>query len=163
MATKEYRRISSMLSGLTVSVPIALMTGARIAEIEKRAATEPALASLHKELREKLRAVTRPEDHQQMAQAYEAYAEASFWLEMADRGVSLDRTPGTGRLNQKRPDFVHRHKNGGDIYFEVKALEIADPLNRHNNIAYEALEKAAELDERARALTCPTSVVRFDC
>ncbi len=85
-----------------------------------------------------------------MAQAYEAYAEASFCLVMADRGVQLERTPGTGKLNQKRPDFVHHHGNG-DIYFEVKALEIAAPIARHKEIAHQALEIAADLDQRARA------------
>ncbi|HEX2841357.1 hypothetical protein [Hyphomicrobium sp.] len=71
-----------------------------------------------------------------MAQAYEAYAEASFWLEMADRGVKLERNPGTGVDSQQRPDFVHHHA-GGDLYFEVKALEIADPMQRHKASAYE--------------------------
>jgi hypothetical protein len=146
---EEFHRISQMLSGLTVSVPIALMTATRIDEIEQRSASEPTLASLNSELRKKLKAVKGQEDHTQMAQAYEAYSEASFWLEMANRGVRLDRTPGPGQLNQKRPDFVHAHK-AGNIYFEVKALEIANPQARHNEIAHDALEKAAELDGGAR-------------
>jgi hypothetical protein len=146
---EEFHRISQMLAGLTVSVPIALMTASRIDEIEQKAASEPTLASLNNELRKKLKAVKGPQDHTQMGQAYEAYSEASFWLEMADRGVRLERTPGTGQMDQKRPDFVHAH-SAGNIYFEVKALEIADPLTRHNEIAHDALEKAAELDGRAR-------------
>lgn len=150
LAANEYKRIATLLSGLTISVPISLMTAARIDAIEGVAVSEPALASLHKALRDKLRAVKGPEDHHKMAQAYEAYAEASFWLEMADRGIPLARTPGTGQANQKRPDFVHHHKDG-DIFFEVKALEIADPLTRHKKMALDALEKAAELDGRARA------------
>lgn len=149
MAVQEYKRIAQMLSGMTVSVPMALMTKRRIEEIENRATIEPTLATLHKELKSKLKAVRRPEDHPQMAQAYEAYAEATFWLEMLDRGVRLDRTPGTGQNSQQRPDFVHHHQQG-DIYFEVKALEVADPLARHKEIAYISLEAAADLDERAR-------------
>jgi hypothetical protein len=146
---EEFLRVSQMLSGLTVSVPIALMTASRIDEIEQRSASEPTLASLNNELRKMLKAVNGPQDHTQMGQAYETYSEASFWLEMADRGVRLDRTPGTGQMNQKRPDFVHSHSSG-NVYFEVKALEIADPLARHDEIAHEALESAAELDARAR-------------
>jgi hypothetical protein len=38
---EEFHRISQMLAGLTVSVPIALMTASRIDEIEQRAASEP--------------------------------------------------------------------------------------------------------------------------
>lgn len=146
---QEFLRAAQMLSGLTVTMPMALMTGERVDEIEKRAPTDATLTALNEELRKKLKAVTRPEDYTQMGQAYEAYAEASFWLAMADRGVNLERTPGTGQLNQKRPDFVHHHK-AGDIYFEVKALEIAAPLTRHKELAHEALENAADIEERAR-------------
>ena len=146
---EEFRRISQMLANLTVLIPIALMTASRIDEIQTRSASEPTLASLNNELRKKLKAVQGPQDHTPMAQAYEAYAEASFWLEMADRGVRLDRTPGTGQLKQKRPDFVHVHP-AGNVYFEVKALEIADPTTRRNQIACDALDSAADLDARAR-------------
>lgn len=138
-----------MLSGLTASIPMALITERRLREIQARALAEPTLATLLTVLRKSLKAVERPEDHGAMAQAYEAYAEASFWLEMADRGVKLERTPGTGGDNQQRPDFVHHHA-GGDLYFEVKALEIADPMQRHKASAYEALDKAADLSERAK-------------
>ncbi|SDT42377.1 hypothetical protein [Bradyrhizobium canariense] len=147
--SQEFLRISQMLTNLTVSIPIALITASRIDEIETRSANEPTLASLNNELRKKLKAVQGPQDHTSMAQAYEVYAEACFWLEMADRGVRLDRTPGTGQLNQKRPDFVHAHP-AGHVYFEVKALEIADPSTRHNQIAYDALDSTADLDARAR-------------
>ncbi|MGY3621795.1 hypothetical protein [Bradyrhizobium sp. USDA 10063] len=95
--SQEFLRISQMLANLTVSIPIALMTASRIDEIETRSAGEPRLSSLNNELRKKLKAVHGPQDHTPMAQAYEAYAEASFWLEMADRGVRLDRTAGTGQ------------------------------------------------------------------
>ena len=147
--TKEFQRVSQMLSGLTLSIPVALMTAERICEIEEGAQHHPELAELEKELQKKLTAVKFPEDHTVMAQAYEAYSEASFWLEMANREVLLRRTPGTGQMNQQRPDFVHEHASG-NIYFEVKALEIADPIVRHKELAYEALANAADLDERAR-------------
>jgi hypothetical protein len=109
---QEFLRVSQMLANLTVSVPIALMTASRIDEIEKRSAGEPARASLNSKLRNKLKAVKGPQDHTPMGQAYEAYSEASSWLEMADRGVRLERTLGTGQKNQKRPDFVHQHASG---------------------------------------------------
>ncbi|HHX90063.1 hypothetical protein ACFPLB_08005 [Aquamicrobium segne] len=149
-AAQEFLRVAQMVSDLTVSVPIALISKERISEIEQRAPSDPTIGALNAELRKKLKAIARPEDYTQMAQAYEAYAEASFCLVMADRGVQLERTPGTGKLNQKRPDFVHHHGNG-DIYFEVKALEIAAPIARHKEIAHQALEIAADLDQRARA------------
>lgn len=147
--TDEFNRIRTMLTGLTVSVPIMIMDVARIEAIEHAANQDTTLASLRRELHAKLRAVNRPEDHMQMAQAYEAYSEASFYLEMKTRNVTLDRTPGTGEHGEKRPDFRHSYV-AGSIYFEVKALEIADPLSRHKEIAYEALEIATDLDVRAR-------------
>jgi hypothetical protein len=147
--TDEFNRVRTMLSRLTVSFPIMIMDAARIEAIQQAANQDTTLASLRRELLAKLRAITRPEDHGQMAQAYEAYSEASFYLEMKARNVTLERTPGTGEHGEKRPDFRHSHATGS-IYFEVKALEIADPLSRHKEIAYEALEIAADLDMRAR-------------
>lgn len=118
-------------------------------KIEARSAGEPTLESLNNELRKRLKAVQGPQDHTPMAQTYEAYVEASFWLEMADRGVRLDRTPGTGQLNQKRR--FRPRSSGGTRVLEVKAFEIADPSTRHDQIAYDALDSAADLDARARA------------
>jgi len=139
-----------MLSGLTVSLPIMLMTSERIEQIERDAANDATLAALDKELGKKLKAVEGPEDHVQMGQAYEAYAEAILYIEMKRRGFALTRTQGTGGHSAKRPDFTHTHQNGKPLYFEVKALEIVDPIPRHPAIAEEGLEKAADLDERAR-------------
>lgn len=145
----EFVRVSQLLSGLTVSVPIMMMTREQVERINLDAASDATLAALDRELRAKLKAVTGPEDHVQMAQAYEAYSEASFYLAMKDRGVVLERTPGTGGHQAKRPDFRYPHPDG-NLYFEVKALEIAEPLRRHKEIGHEALEIAAELDGRAR-------------
>jgi hypothetical protein len=126
-----------------------MMHVARVEEIEYVAKQDHTLESLGRELHTKLCAVNDPEDHVQMAQAYEAYSEASFYLEMKSRNVTLERAHGTGKHGVKRPDFRHSHASGS-IYFEVKALEIAEPLSRHKKIAYEALEIAADLDVRAR-------------
>jgi hypothetical protein len=145
----EFIRVSQLLSGLTISVPITMMTRDEVERIVADAAADTTLSSLDRELRAKLKAVTAPEDHVQMAQAYEAYSEASFYLAMKDRGVVLERTPGTGGHKAKRPDFRYSH-GAGELYFEVKALEIAEPLRRHKEIGHEALEAAAELDGRAR-------------
>lgn len=138
-----------MLSGLTFSIPVSLMTLAKIEEIEAAAVNDPVLASLVKELHDKLKAVTRPEDYERMAQCYEAYSEIAFYRAATGRGVPLSRTPGTGKQNQKRPDFVHQ-RHGGDLYFEIKALEIADSLFRHKELAERALDNAADLAERAK-------------
>ncbi len=148
-STDEFIRVSQLLSGLTVSVPIMVMTRELVERITLAAAADPTLASLDRELRAKLKSVNGPDDHVQMAQAYEAYSEASFYLAMKDRGVALERTPGTGGHQAKRPDFRYAHV-AGHLYFEVKSLEIADPRRRHKEIGHEALEIAAELDGRAR-------------
>ncbi len=145
----EFARVASMLSGLTVSVPIMLMVRGQIERIETDATTDQTLAALERELRAKMKSIKAPEDHVRMAQAYEAYSEASFYLSMKDRHMSLERTPGTGQHKEKRPDFRHQHASG-HLYFEVKALEIAEPMVRHKKIAHEALEVAAELAGRAR-------------
>jgi hypothetical protein len=145
----EFIRVSRLLSGLTVSVPIMMMAREEVERIARDAAADPTLASLDGELREKLQAVIAPEDHVQMAQAYEVYSEASFYLAMKDRGIVLERTPGTGGYKAKRPDFRHAHASG-HLYFEVKALEITEPQRRHEEIGHEALEIAAGLEERAR-------------
>ncbi len=149
-SSDEFKRISTMLSGLTVSYPIMLMTRERIEQIEMDAANDATLTALERELGRKLKAVIGPEDHVEMGQAYEAYAEAVFYIEIKRRDVTLTRTQGTGDHGAKRPDFTHTHQNGEHLYFEVKALEIADPTFRHPAFAEEGLEKAADLDERAR-------------
>jgi hypothetical protein len=152
MASKlsdEFVRVASMLSGLTVSVPIMLMVREQIERIETDTATDRTLAALERELRAKMKSIKAPEDHVQMAQAYEAYSEASFYLSMKDRHMTLERTPGTGQHKEKRPDFRHQHASGC-LYFEVKALEIAEPLTRHKEIGHEALDVTAELAGRAR-------------
>ena len=147
---EEYLRVTQMISGLTISVPLMQMTIERVRRIENAATTDSTMDALNNELRRRLVAVKRPEDHTQLGQVYEAFAEASFWLAMSGRGVSLERTSGTGQQDQKRPDFVHHHPEG-DIYFEVKALEISSPLTRHGELAHEALEIAADLDGRSRS------------
>lgn len=160
-ASEEYERISQMLSGLTANLPIVAMAGvARMKAFEKIAKSDALMGEVVEELRKRLHAVGGPEDFTQMSQAYEAFAEANFVFEMLERGVKLERTSGTGTVNQKRPDFVHRHP-AGNIYFEVKALDIADPLFRHKELAYRALEDAAELDERARKLGIHVSETVF--
>lgn len=147
--TDEFNRIRTMLSGLTLSFAVMIMDTDRIECIEQSASQDATLAALARELRAKLRAIKQPDDHVQMAQAYEAYAEASFAAKMKSKKVPLERTPGTGRHGEKRPDFEHSHSSG-KIHFEVKALEIEDPLRRHPQIALEALEVSAELQQRAQ-------------
>jgi len=138
-----------MLSGLTANMSIMLMTERQIDIMQTAATTNPPLKNLVNELRNRLRAINGPVDFDGMSQAYEAFAEAAFCFALNHKGVKLGRTPGTGQHQQKRPDFVHKHASG-DIYFEVKALEISDRLSRNPDIATEALEIAAEVSDRAR-------------
>lgn len=130
-------------------MPMMLMTSERIKEFEHAELTHPAMKDLNKELRRKLRAIKGPQDYTKMSQAYEAYAETAACYELSRRKVVLQRTPGTGQHGQKRPDFVYEHSSG-QIYFEIKALEIADCLTRHEDIALKGLEIRAELDGRAK-------------
>jgi hypothetical protein len=146
--TQEFNRVRTMLSGLTTSVPIMVMDSKQVEAIEQSANLDTTLTALANELRTKLRAIKQPGDYPQMAQAYEAYSEACFALQMRSKQVLLERTPGTGQHGEKRPDFMYSHP-AGKIYFELKALEIAEPLRRHKEIGLEALEVAAELDGRA--------------
>ncbi len=149
-ASQEYSRVYGMLSGLTANMSVMAFVGdRRIREFEAVAQKNALMSELVGEFRDKLAAIEGPEAFKEMSQAYEAFAEANFAFEMLRRGVPLERTPGTGGQGQKRPDFMHRHAKG-DIHFEVKGLEIADPLSRHKEIAYGALENAADLDARAR-------------
>jgi len=145
----EFSRVKSLVAGLTVSVPIVAMVIQPFARLDAETDLNATLAALAKELFAKLKAIRRPEDYAQMAQAYEAYSEVLLYFAMRDRGVLIERTPGTGGHGQKRPDFRHLH-GAGYIYFELKALEIFDPLSRHKQMAEEALEIAAELDGRAK-------------
>ena len=147
--TKEFQRVSSMISAITTSVPIMMMSKERVERIERDLKTDETLCSLARELEKHIRAIKNPEDHVQMAQAYEAYSEASFYLEMKDRDTTLIRTPGTGKHKEKRPDFCHEY-GPGKLYFELKALEISDPISRHTEIACKGLDIKADLDGRAR-------------
>jgi len=148
-ASDEYARIYTMLSGLTANMSVVALAGKqRIQNFEAAAKNDPLMVELVNELRDRFAAVQGAEAYLEMSQAYEAFAEANFAYEMLQRGVALERTPGTGREGEKRPDF--RHRQTGKIHFEVKALEIAEPLSRNKAIAHDALEQAAELDHRAR-------------
>jgi hypothetical protein len=146
----EFVRVNQLLSGLTISVPIMAMNRQVIERIEAEALADTELAALERELNRKFRAVVRPEDHGPMAQVYEAYSEASFYLAMKDKGISLERTAGTGGHQAKRPDFAHQHGKG-PVYFECKALEIVNPIARHKEMGEEALEIQVDLETRARA------------
>jgi hypothetical protein len=148
--SEEYARVQGMLSGLTANVSVMAFVGReRIEALETAARADALMAELVGEFRDRLAAIGGAEAFEQMSKAYEAFAEANFAFEMLNRGVPLQRTAGTGGHGQKRPDFMHAHGKG-PIHFEVKALDIAEPMFRHKEIAYEALEQAADLDERAR-------------
>ena len=146
----QYERVRRMLVGLSLSVPVISMNETRLARIDEGSETHPELRTLCRELHARLEAVKFPDDHVQLAQAYESYAEACFFLRAASSGVKLVRTPGTGQHKQKRPDFMHENAAGSRLFFEIKALEIADPVIRHRELSERALENAAELDGRKK-------------
>lgn len=109
-ASDEFRYVQTIISDLTTSVLIALMDLSKIEALESAAATNSVMKALCSELKRALKAIRQPEDHDAMAQAYEAYTEAVVCDEFCRRGVVLERTPGTGDYRQKRPDF---HPSGG--------------------------------------------------
>jgi hypothetical protein len=138
-ASEEYGRVQGMLSGLTANVSVMAFVGReRIEAFETAARADALMAELVGEFRDRLAAIGGAEAFEQMSKAYEAFAEANFAFEMLNRGVPLQRTAGTGGHGQKRPDFMHAHGKG-PIHFEVKALDIAEPMFRHKEIADEAL------------------------
>ncbi len=138
-----------MMSGLSLSWPLQLIDSGLLARIEAGSDTgDEFLASIEREIRHHLQAVTQPEDLEPIRQAYTAYAEAAVYLLLTDKGVALQRTPGTGDLNQQRPDFLHKHQSG-EVYFEVKCLDFEGGELRHRELAYDALESASELDARS--------------
>lgn len=149
MIANEYTRAARVVSGISASFTFALITLDRIKELEARAVNIPELQSLNKELFDCLNRIKRPEDYTPMEQAYETYFESNFYLEMLDRNVVLGRTPNTGKTGLKRPDFVYPTSEG-NLYFELKAINIADPLTRNGELAEAALESAADLEFRAR-------------
>ena len=149
-ASEEYARVYRMLSGLTANMSVMAFVGReRIEAFETAAQSDALMTELVGEFRNRLAAIRGAEAFGEMSQAYGAFAEANFAFEMLRRGVPLQRTPGTGRQGQKRPDFMYPHAKG-PIHFEVKALDIAEPMVRYKEMADDALEQAADLDDRAR-------------
>ncbi|HWD25657.1 MAG TPA: hypothetical protein VG387_00725 [Rhizomicrobium sp.] len=146
---EQFVRAQQVIANLTTSVPLMLMTRERIKEFERQSAADPLIATLSNELEKQLRHIKRPEDFIAMSQAYEVYAEASTCMLLSQRGIQLKRTPGTGKHKQKRPDFMHDHSSGV-VYFEVKALDIAEKISRHEEIAYDGLAVASDLAGRAK-------------
>ena len=123
-----------------------------LSDIEARARNGDAfLQECEREMHRHLCAVTQPEAYESIAQAFAVYAEANTYPLLHKEGVQLSRTPGTGGHGQMRPDFLHRHSSG-EIYFEVKCLDFEGGKDRHKQIAYDALDVAADLDARARKL-----------
>lgn len=146
----EHLRISQMMSGLTTNWPIFRMQPDVLDEIEHNGnAGDAVLLAAYEAILSRLEAVRQPEDFGPIAQAYEEYSEASVYLLLTGRGVSLARTAGTGGMKQKRPDFTCSH-NGGNIYIEVKSLDFDEGSVRHRRLALDALDKKADLDQRAR-------------
>lgn len=146
----EHLRISQMMAGLTTNWPIFRMQSDVLDEIEKRSdAGDAVLSTAHEAILRHLQRVRQPEDFVSIAQAYEEYSEASIYLLLTQRGLRLARTPGTGQMKQKRPDFTCTY-TGGNIYIEVKSLDFDEGWVRHKRLAMDALDKQADLEERAR-------------
>jgi len=149
---EEFERIQQMFVGFSVSIPALVIDRTRLERFEASVARNHTLDSVCRELLAKLKSIRSPDSYVQLAQAYEVYAEACFCFRLATNELALARTPGTGEYKAKRPDF--RYSQGpAFLYFEVKALEIADPVIRNPKIGMEALDVMADLDARVRSST----------
>jgi hypothetical protein len=116
----ELIRVRQMMSGLTLSWPLVCIDDDALNEIERGSgADDEVLANAFRNIRGFFKRIRQPQDYGPIAQAYEEYAEAMVYLTLLERGIDVARTPGTGQLNQKRPDFVCTF-NGHKIYVEVK-------------------------------------------
>ncbi len=93
--------------------------------------------------------VNKVQEFGPIAQAFEVYAEACAYLVLKAKGIALERTPGTGKDKQKRPDFIYT-TSGGSIYFEVKCLDVEGGTRRHAELADRALDVAVKLDLKRR-------------
>jgi hypothetical protein len=146
----EHARVSQLMSDLTISWPIVCIDPDVLDDIEKSAgAGDALLARSCKAMLGHFKNIRQPQDQIPISQAYEEYSEASIYLLLKQRGLNLDRTPGTGGVGKKRPDFVHS-QNNGELYIEVKSLDFDEGQFRHNRLAVRAMENAAELDGRSR-------------
>ena len=145
----EFQRVISIFSGLTVNFTILRFCESDLTEIERRSGLGHILMQeFERNLCSAFARIKQPEDYQAVAAAYTIYAEARVSLAFEARGISLERTPGTGAKNQKRPDFVFQ--NGATkLYFEVKCLDFQGGERRHKAIANAALEVQANMKEVA--------------
>src|SRR5271169_4743583 len=127
----EYVRIQRMMAGLTISWPMVRISRATLAEIEQGAQqADPVLVTARRDLIRFLGKVKQVQDFGPVAQAFEVYAEACTYLLLKAKGIALQRTPGTGKDKQKRPDFIYSNSRGS-IYFEVKCLDFEGGASRH--------------------------------
>lgn len=146
----EYYRISQMMASLTMSWLIECMDRSVLCDIESGAQNgDVFLKECRRKIYRCLKTITDPENYDSIAQAFTMYAEANTYLLLQNKGVQLNRTPGTGGQQQKRPDFLFTHPNG-EVYFEVKCLDFKGGKDRHRELSYKALDVAVDLDQRAR-------------
>jgi hypothetical protein len=147
---EEYVRVCQMMSDITAHWPLVRMSRDALRKLEECAFLGDRTAvTLKTDLEGKLRSITKPEDFEKIAAALEVYAEALTYKIISDRGVALERTPGTGQFKIRRPDFVHK-ATSGEVYFEVKCIDFQGGTARHKVIADDALEMKADLAHRAK-------------
>jgi hypothetical protein len=88
------------------------------------------------------------QDHQTFGAFFEAYYEAVFYIVAERRGVEVRVIP-AGNKHGKTPDFVT--KADPKIRFEVKTIDVYDPMRTYDKAMAEGLDARLEAEAEAKA------------
>jgi hypothetical protein len=116
--------------------------------IDTGAATDANLAMIKAKIEEKIAAYRGKRDHRGFSQIFEAYSEGLIYLAAQARGVLLRAVP-DGAQYGKTPDFVT--VAAPEVGFEVKTIDIFDPLRTYDDVMDRGFEAGYEAGERAKA------------
>ena len=152
---QEHIRIEKLMrTGKTVYFPLVTMKQQILEKIVQGAANgDEFLKECNRNIKRQLSKVTNSNCRIPIADAYAVYAEANFYLHLKQKGIDLKRTPGTGTVGQKRPDFLY-NLNGDDIYFEVKCLDFEEGDIRHGKNCKQSPQECRRLGNSVQNWWC---------
>lgn len=114
-------------------------------EIDNGAANgDKTLIALRRELLKRASNWTNVEDHEARRKLFDTYGEATFFL-ASTKFVGLEGIPGD---SSSTPDFQTLRKP--NVRFEVKTLDIADPMNNYSRQMAEGREANIEANNEAQ-------------
>lgn len=140
------------MSGLSLSWPLQRIVPEYLDRIESEARNNDQTAmELEQEIEGCFKKVSdgQPQDYNTAGSLYQAYGEAVAYILLKERGLSITRTAGTGKQNQKRPDFTCSCSKG-DFFVEVKTLDFDDRDAQHTAVMESALNNQANLEDAAK-------------